>query len=295
MVPRVDVVIPTRNRVELTGQAIESVLAQDVPDLRITVVDDASDDGSAAALAEAFAADSRVQFLLLERQTGPSGARQQGFEATSSPYVALLDSDDLWRPGKLQRQLELLEQKPAVDVVLCGHEWLDAAGRRVRASIPKIDSGRAAPLATDNMDTPLMRREAIVRAGGFATRGARYSTCETIDFHVRLSSVATYAVVDEVLVTCRAHSGGRASDRMSTRSGATEMVDMIERLHPLLEGHPDDLAALEIRAAARLAVAGSRREALRYLSRGLRRARGVARRRLVRRYVPSIVRHVSIR
>jgi glycosyltransferase involved in cell wall biosynthesis len=101
----VSVVIPTRNRRDLTLRAVGSALAQTRPPQEVIVVDDGSTDDTRASLEAA--GDRRVRVVTLDRPQGPAAARNAGIDATRGEYVAFLDSDDTWLPHKLAAQMAL--------------------------------------------------------------------------------------------------------------------------------------------------------------------------------------------
>lgn len=96
--PTFSVVIPLYNRAEIVGTTIQSVLDQDFGDYEILVVDDGSKDDPEPAVA-AFN-DSRIRFIRQEN-AGGGAARNRGIEEARGRYIAFLDSDDLFLPGKL--------------------------------------------------------------------------------------------------------------------------------------------------------------------------------------------------
>jgi glycosyltransferase involved in cell wall biosynthesis len=104
--PTVSVIIPTYNRGALLVEAVESALAQRRPPDEILVVDDGSRDDTAARMA---AYGERVRYVR-QANAGPSAARNHGFRLARGEYLALLDSDDLWTPDRLERQLEVLQR-----------------------------------------------------------------------------------------------------------------------------------------------------------------------------------------
>jgi glycosyltransferase involved in cell wall biosynthesis len=110
-VPAIDVVIPVWNRAHIIDRAIASVLAQELPgaewSIRAIVVDDGSTDGLDRALA-AFGA--RVLCIRHQRNKGAAAARNSGVAAATAGYVAFLDSDDVWLPGKITAQIAFMEQ-----------------------------------------------------------------------------------------------------------------------------------------------------------------------------------------
>src|SRR6185312_15790823 len=117
MLPLVSVVIPTFNRRHLILRAIESVVRQTYPRVEVIVVDDASTDGTVEFLeSKRFKAPLRV--IRLEQNSGPSAARNKGIAHASGKYVALLDSDDYWLPGKLAGQVEAAERSSHPDRIL---------------------------------------------------------------------------------------------------------------------------------------------------------------------------------
>lgn len=105
--PFVSVIIPTHDRADVVARAIDSVLEQTWTDLELLVVDDGSTDATAAVLA-GFS-DPRLTGMRQENK-GVSAARNAGIRASSGRYIALLDSDDYWMPGKLARQLCFLRE-----------------------------------------------------------------------------------------------------------------------------------------------------------------------------------------
>lgn len=128
--PRVSVIIPTYNRSRMLKEAIDSVLGQDYPHFDLVVVDDGSTDATAELL------KTYGQDLVVIRQPnrGVSAARNAGIAAASGRYIAFLDSDDLWLPQKLSRQVRFFNQCP--DALVCQTEeiWM-RNGRRVNPGL----------------------------------------------------------------------------------------------------------------------------------------------------------------
>lgn len=106
--PRCSVILPTYNRIKTLPRAVASVLAQDEPDFELIIVDDASTDGTRDYLATLD--DPRIRIVLMERNGGPSVARNAGIAAAAAPALAFLDSDDVYRPTRLSRTLAVFAQ-----------------------------------------------------------------------------------------------------------------------------------------------------------------------------------------
>lgn len=112
MNPLVSVIMPAYRCAATIGAAVESVLMQDVP-LELIIVEDCSGENLAEVL-DFCRNDDRVTIVTNERNLGAAGSRNRGIDMARGKYIAFLDSDDLWVPGKLRRQLDVLEESGAV-------------------------------------------------------------------------------------------------------------------------------------------------------------------------------------
>lgn len=115
MIAPVSVVIPGFRCAATIGRALESVFAQTRRPAEIILVDDASDDG----LSDAARVFPETRILRLEKNMGPGGARNAGWEAATQDYIAFLDADDAWHPRKLELQMNWMQAHPEAD--LTGH------------------------------------------------------------------------------------------------------------------------------------------------------------------------------
>lgn len=103
--PLVSVVMPVHNSAATLGPSVRSVLAQTHTDLELLITDDASSDDSMDLLRELARQDERVLPEAAARQGGAAQARNLAIERSRGDYVAFLDSDDMWLPTKLEKQL----------------------------------------------------------------------------------------------------------------------------------------------------------------------------------------------
>ena len=115
--PLISVIIPVYNRAYGIGLALESVRVQAYPNLEIIIVDDGSDDDLKGALSHF--PDLPITLLHHETRHGAGAARNTGIKASRGDYIALLDSDDEWLPGKLDRQLAFLRSGDGETSLLC--------------------------------------------------------------------------------------------------------------------------------------------------------------------------------
>ncbi|BAL93775.1 glycosyltransferase family 2 protein [Rubrivivax gelatinosus] len=172
--PLVSVVIPAYNAEAHLEECLESVLAQrGAFRMEVVVVDDGSKDRS-AEIAQAHAG---VRCIVQANQ-GPSAARNTGIREAAGDFVAFLDADDLWPPGKLDRQLTVLARLPSCSMVAGDCRQFDRNGRRARTEFADHGLGDGeqiadayARLLDHNFVTTgsvVARRESLVEAGGFA-------------------------------------------------------------------------------------------------------------------------------
>lgn len=114
MAIRLSCIIPVYNGAALIGEALDSIAAQTQPPDEVFVVDDGSTDGS-AEVALAHPIGVRV---LRANHKGPGHARNVGIAASHGEFIAFLDADDVWLPGKCAAETTLLAERPEVDLVV---------------------------------------------------------------------------------------------------------------------------------------------------------------------------------
>ena len=111
--PCVSVIIPAYNCAAYIRDALESVLAQDYRNLEVIVVDDGSTDGTADAIAPL---QQRIR-LVRQPNSGPAAARNHALAIAQGEYIAFLDADDLWLPGKISAQMAYFARHPDIRIV----------------------------------------------------------------------------------------------------------------------------------------------------------------------------------
>jgi cellulose synthase/poly-beta-1,6-N-acetylglucosamine synthase-like glycosyltransferase len=127
--PLVSVVVPTYQRVAVLEEALRSALAQTYDRLELLVEDDGSTDGTEAMVAAL--GDSRVRYAWAPNVGYPAPVRNRAIRKATGTLVAFLDSDDLWEPRKLERQVAALARDPALLGVSCRADTIPPSRRRV--------------------------------------------------------------------------------------------------------------------------------------------------------------------
>lgn len=134
--PDVSVIIPARNAVKTIGDAIASVLGQlEIDKFEIIVVDDGSTDGTPMYISKAYPSVK----VFSTRGKGVSAARNLGLVHCKGRYVAFLDSDDMWKEGKLDYQICYLKHHPDYVLSGSGADYIDGSGRIIRKKMKHFD------------------------------------------------------------------------------------------------------------------------------------------------------------
>lgn len=107
----VSIVMPMHNCERFVGESIESVLAQTYPDWELLIVDDCSKDASVSIVREYMEKDPRVRLFENETNKGAAESRNYALREAKGKWIAFLDSDDLWYPEKLEKQIRFMEEK----------------------------------------------------------------------------------------------------------------------------------------------------------------------------------------
>ena len=210
----VSVVIPAYNAVPFIERTLDTVRAQTFEAYETIVVDDGSTDPTPEVVQAYFERHGMNGRLLRQKNGGQGAARNTGMRAARGPYVALLDSDDLWYPEKLAAVMAEFDRRPDTDLI-CHDERITRQGRVVRVSHRRLPRGNVydALLFHGNLLSPsatVVRRDGALAVGGFDER-REYLTVEDYDFWMRFSRVGRIRFLARVLgeYVLREHSTSR--------------------------------------------------------------------------------------
>lgn len=140
----VSVIMPTYNCGKFIGESIESVQKQTYSQWELIIVDDCSTDDTMSIVQKYKTTDKRIKYHKLEKNSGPAVARTKAMELASGNYMAFLDSDDLWVPNKLERQVKFMESHQYA-FTCTAYEQIDEDGKklgRVIKTVPKTSYNR---------------------------------------------------------------------------------------------------------------------------------------------------------
>jgi glycosyltransferase involved in cell wall biosynthesis len=220
VVPRLSIVIATKNRSDRLAGAIESALAQTETDVEVIVVDDCSDDATPKVIEAHAAKDRRVRGLRQRRPSGAAATRNRGIGAANGEFVAFLDDDDRWVPYKASTQLEFFAANPAASAVSCQYEIVSEND----GNSPMLYAGPASCTSGDLLwcnfvggaSVVMIRRDAFAELPAFDTE---LVTCEDWDFHMQCAAAGPIAILPEVLCRYTVHDDGRLTNPLQLRTG----------------------------------------------------------------------------
>ena len=228
----ISVIIPTFNRSGYLIEALQSVLGQNHVDLELIVVDDGSSDDTVIRL-QPFLSRVRVHH---QPHSGVSAARNAGIGMARGEWIAFLDSDDLWMPEKLSRQLHYLDRNPGLLICQTEEIWLRNGERLNPRKYHKKPSGYCFPLLLDRClvspSAVLLHRTLLDAVGVF---DESLPACEDYDLWLRVGCRYPIGLVEEPLVIKR----GGHPDQLSAAVGVLDRY-RIRALVKLLQREPLD-------------------------------------------------------
>ena len=204
--PRVSVVICVYNGAPCVGRALDSVFTQDFDGVEVIVVDDGSTDDTPAVLNPYR---DRAQIIRQENQ-GLAGARNAGVAAGRGEYVAFIDADDVWLPGRVAKTVAALDRAPNAVLAYSNAILVDAQDRPLAQSYVPADKAYA-PALEELLggwwpilpSTVTIRRKTIEACGGFSPEYRSANGYEDVFFFLRAREQGAFAYVPEPLISYR--------------------------------------------------------------------------------------------
>ena len=236
--PLVSVIIPTYNRGWILTEAIDSVLAQDYKDYELIVVDDGSTDNTR----EILATYGRDIVVLRQTNKGVSAARNRGIAQAGGQLVAFLDSDDIWQPRKLSRQVDFFKLNPDAVINQTEEIWIRNGVRVNPKDRHRKPSGmifeRSLGLCLVSPSAVMIQKTLFDAVGVF---DENLPACEDYDLWLRISCRYPVHLIDTPLIIKRGGHG----DQLSNAAGLDRF--RIRSLKKIIESR--QLTESEYRAA----------------------------------------------
>ncbi len=226
--PLVFVIMPCFNSEQYIGRAIESVISQTYSNWQLLVIDDGSTDESVSVVRSFAEKDLRVHIIVNEKNFGTAKTRNRGFDLFRGDYAALLDSDDIWLPEKLEKQVRLAEKSRA-DIIYCSYRMIDENGNRLWDDF-------IVPTVTDfnyMLSSSVISCSTALLSGNIVERYRFPETLYHEDYAfwmMLLRDGAKACGVQEVLAEYRIRAGSRASDKWKVAQGRWHIYRKVLKL-----------------------------------------------------------------
>ena len=233
----VSTLLPTYDRVEFVGGAIETVLGQTHEEVEVIVVDGGSTDGTHDVLRQ-YADDERVSVLQDGPNDGIAHARNRALSHAQGEYVCVLDDDDRWHPEKIERQLAVFDDCDETCGVVYTGGVARRNGRAVGTYRPRADRRGdiypeiLADFGLNPYSSHMIRRSCFERVGTYDTR---FPHGEDWDHSIRLAREYEFAAVSEPLVERRLHEANRSQQFRDT----TDMELVWDEYGAAIRRHPE--------------------------------------------------------
>ncbi|PIQ36864.1 MAG: hypothetical protein COW59_10255 [Lysobacterales bacterium CG17_big_fil_post_rev_8_21_14_2_50_64_11] len=258
--PLVTIVTPAYNQAEYLAEAIESVLAQDYPNVEYIVIDDGSTDSTAAVLARY---DGRIKWLS-QANCGQAATLNRGWSLAQGTILGYLSSDDLLAPNAISILVKTLQSQPDAVVVYCDFDLIDNNGGPIRKV--KTEDFLRIRLIEDLVCQPgpgaLFLKSAFYVAGGW---NVNLRQIPDFEFWTRMSLYGNFIRAPVPLANCRVHSESASFRKMSFER-ADEILTVVSNETYPLQGH----ARRRAMGAASLVSAKRHISSARYLLGGYR-------------------------
>jgi glycosyltransferase involved in cell wall biosynthesis len=195
----ISVIIPVYNGATFLGDAIQSVLSQNYEPLEIIVVNDGSTDDT-AGVATSFGSTVRYHH---QENAGAAAARNQGLSMATGDFIAFLDADDLYVPGKLAGQMRRFEKTPDCEIVIGGQQYEALDGSNDAISLPNRAEARGEHLSLQ-LGCSLFRRDVFAKVGGF---NVSLRHCDDWDWFLRARELGVRIIIHrDVVLRQRLHA-----------------------------------------------------------------------------------------
>jgi glycosyltransferase involved in cell wall biosynthesis len=233
-VANVSVILPTFNRTRFLRLAIESVFAQTYADWELIIADDGSSEETRDYLRSIAA--SQVRTIWLRHSGNPSRVRNAGIEAAAGRYLAFLDSDDIWAPSKLEKQIRALRDRATARWSYTACDRIDENGRpladeRLRTVVKEgwIFEPLLRLEVAISMPTIVADRDLVGEIGGF---DEQQPFAEWHDLSLRLAIKSEVVAVRESLCSVRAHNEHYSADRIAAHTSWMRLYEKMADLAP---------------------------------------------------------------
>ncbi len=204
--PQVSIIMAVYNGKHYLPETMQSLLTQTFRDFQLIILDDGSTDGVTDLLRDYAAKDSRIKLIVRENK-GLTISLNEGLRLAQSPLIARMDSDDIARPDRLEKQVAYMNAHPECVLLGGAYELIDELGRLLTTLRPPCDNAtlqQQCLQGTTPICHPLamFRRDAALKVNGY---DETYKVAQDIDLWLRLGELGELACLPDVILQYRMH------------------------------------------------------------------------------------------
>lgn len=203
----VTVIIPTYNRANLIKETINSVLNQTHQNFEILIIDDGSVDNTKAVVQSIK--DDRIKYYWQEHSGLPAIARNKGLNIAKGEFIAFLDSDDIWFPQKLEKQIEIIEKNPDILLISTNGITFPSKYPFMFLSIKEDKRISFRLLLKGNFvkNSSVLMKKSVIDAIGLLDENFQLKAMEDYDYWLRLLKYKdkSILILKEILIKYRIH------------------------------------------------------------------------------------------
>lgn len=227
---KVSVITPSYNSGKYIAKTIQSVQNQTYLDWEMIIVDDGSTDATCAIVEEIICKDPRVKLIRQEKNSGAGAARTRAMQNASGRFIAYLDSDDIWLPEKLERQVKFMTDKK------CGfsctsYEVINDSGERLNKQVHMLPKVNYVGFLTNNLlqtvgimiDTSMVDRKYLIMPD------IRRRQDAATWLQILKTGIYCYGL-DEILAQYRRTTNSLSSNKIKAVKGIWTLYRDIEKL-----------------------------------------------------------------
>lgn len=199
----ISVIIPTYNSAHLLPRAVESVMEQAFPDVEIIVADDGSEDNTSETVRQL---DAPIKYIRINHVGLPAVTRNAALKLAKGEYIAFLDADDAWFPGKLEKQLEIIQSAPNIGLVCTNAMQESEKGSRPyfpRGTIARRNTFRDLIIQNFVVTSSVLTKRSVLVEEGYFCENFLFRAIEDYHLWLRIALDRDIVFVDELLTLYR--------------------------------------------------------------------------------------------
>lgn len=232
--PLISVIIPTYNCGRYIKRAVDSIMQQTFNNFEIIIVDDGSDDNTKEMLADSLVKNNKIKYIFQINQ-GHAIARNRGVKEARGEFIAFLDADDYWDPRKLEKQLEVFNKNPAIDLVH-SNVYVFNEGEENKPRLPgiSIDYNKFTQdklykkLLFFQIDvriqTIMLRKSIFEKIGDFDENLTRLG-CEDREFNLRVFKECKTYFINDYLAYYMLRKDSESKNTKKMRAGRVYLIE----------------------------------------------------------------------